>query len=141
MRESYRIYSAMCRLLAVAFAVVGVGLFAVPGVLASTIEFLGRFVGLTGEVTLGTGDLDHVLAVSLMACIVVLAVGTARRPEQLTPYVALLAAKVVSTAGFAYLAILGGSVWTLAALADGSVIVVLVVARSLASPSQSSEEP
>jgi len=132
--DSYHIYRLVCRILAIAFGVVGLAVLFLPGFLAASIEFVSGFVGLAGEIRIGAADLDHVLAVSLMGCLVVLALGSGRRPEQLPPYVALLAAKVVSTAGFTYLALTAGPAWVLPAVADGSVIAALVVARSLAAP-------
>lgn len=134
MNDSYYIYRMVCRVLAGAFAVVALAMLFLPGFLAASIEFVSSFIGLAGEIRIGAADLDHVLSVSLMACLVVLALGSGRRPEQLPPYVALLAAKIVSTIGFVYLALTVGPAWTLPAVADGSVIAALVVARSLAAP-------
>jgi lysylphosphatidylglycerol synthetase-like protein (DUF2156 family) len=139
MSRRSRIYPLVCRLFAVAFAAVLVALGGAPEWLATSLTRLCRALGLsTGEITIGPADLDYVLALSLMACIVVLAFNSATRPDHRGPFLALMVAKITSTIGFVVLAIGQGSVWVLPALADGIVAVGLLGARQF---DRAREEP
>lgn len=117
----------------IAFALVFVWLMALPGALSGLMNWAAGLFGLSGDLGFAAGDLDHVLSLSLMACITVLAAQSAHRPERIEPYAALLTAKAVSTGAFAYLAFVEGGAWVLPAVTDGIVIVGLVFARSFAS--------
>ena len=141
MQGSYKLYSTICWVFCAAFAAVLIGLALLPDQLVALMNWSTGLFGLGGEIGMGAGDLDHVLSLSLMSCIVVLAAYSAKRPQVEELFVALLTAKVVSTAGFAYLALIGGGVWILPTLTDGLVIVGLVVARRLGASEGTDREP
>lgn len=122
------IYARVARCWAGVFAVVGLAFLVAPGTVAATIEAVARAAHLQGSVETGGGRLWWVLAVSLMAVLTRLALASAQRPEDRTAYNALLTSKVVSTLGFAALAIQSGSAWWICAGADGFVAVTLVLA-------------
>lgn len=131
MDDDYPSYVAICWAFAASFLVVLVWLAVAPSTLVDLLNWQGRLFGFDGEVRLGAADLDHVLSLSLMACVVTLAVQSARHPESRQTFAALLVAKIVSTVGFGALLVLQGGVWLVPALADGSVAAGLFVARSL----------
>ena len=131
MKRPFAIYTGICWVFLVAFFVVLFALLLVPGWLVDMLNASAGLIGLGGNIELGSGDLDHVLSLSLMGCIIVLAGTSAARPRLEEPYWALLCAKAISTLGFTYLAVINGGAWILPAVADGSVIVGLVAARRL----------
>lgn len=131
MQKQYGLYKNICWFFFAAFLAVLLGLMLVPDQLVALMNWASGLVGLGGEITMGGGDLDHVLSLSLMGCIVVLAGYSAQRPQLREPYIALLTAKAISTGGFAYLAVIQGGVWIVPTLTDGFVIVGLVLARRM----------
>ena len=131
MNRKTRPYRGACWFFFAAFVVVLLALALMPGTLVDLLNGIARLAGLGGEIALGGGDLDHVLSLSLMGCITVLVGSSAARPKLWVPYAALMTAKAVSTAGFAYLAVLKGGAWILPAVADGAVIVGLMAARRM----------
>lgn len=138
--HNVKLYTTVCWLFAIAFFITMVALAVVPAELAALMNWGGEILGLSGKVTVGVGNLDYVLALSLMGCIVALGAGSAVNPEPKTPYLALLVAKAISTGGFGLLAVQAGTVWGLAAVADGLVIVGLVLARHLSFPEEMVDE-
>jgi hypothetical protein len=124
-------YRGACWVFFVAFVLVLLALALMPGQLVDLMNGIAGLFGLGGEITVGTADLDHVLALSLMGCITVLAGSSAARPKLWEPYAALMTAKFISTAGFGYLAFLHGGAWILPVLTDGAVIVGLMAARRM----------
>lgn len=141
MERDYGVYTSICWLFAAAFGLVLVGLTVWPTGVAKLVGWSGGIFGLSGEVTIGANDLDHILSLSLMACIFVLAVSTARNPASVETFAALMVAKVVSTLGFAYLAVGGASVWLVPALTDGFVAVLLAVTRIWGRVEAAAREP
>ena len=135
-----KLYVGICWVFVVAFFATMMALLVAPGQLAALMNWGGGVLGLSGEITMQAGDLDYVLTLSLMGCIVALAVGSAVNPEAKEPYFALLVAKSISTGGFALLAAGPDTVWILPAVADGLVIAGLVVARHLAFPTEMADE-
>ncbi|MFZ5481654.1 MAG: GMC family oxidoreductase N-terminal domain-containing protein [Myxococcota bacterium] len=114
----------LTRFWAVVFAIFGLGVALAPDLVARLIAWEGALVGLDGPVE--PGKLVHALAISLMACITVGAwTGDADR--------ALMAAKLTSTAAFAWLA-LRAPAWWVAAAADGFVALTLAIAARRGPP-------
>ncbi len=127
-------YVLVARLWAFVFVLVGLAFALIPERAVGGLESLGRSLGLSGTLASPPGTLWHVLALSLMVCVTGLAWQSARRPELAGPYRLLLAAKITSTAGFAFLALGGGSVWLLGAGGDGFVALTLWLARRSGRP-------
>jgi hypothetical protein len=124
----FRGYRRLCMMWAAVFALLGLACVIIPEQSGSWLDRLAHALGLRGEIVADAGSLFHVLAASLMSVLVLLALVTAIVPAAATPYYALLLSKLVSTVGFAYLA-LNASAWLLCALADGFVALTLYLAR------------
>ncbi|MCC6273036.1 MAG: hypothetical protein IT572_06175 [Deltaproteobacteria bacterium] len=77
------------------------------------------------------GTLWYILALSLMGIITVCAWRSASRPSDPDTYIALMAAKLISTLGFVLLAYRYGGAWLLAAAGDGFVAATLWASRRL----------
>jgi hypothetical protein len=114
----------------VVFGVVGCVFLLAPGKTGESLTALAAAFGLAGEIRTTCGDLWWALAVSLMATITVLALASAGDPRERSLFVALLTAKLTSTAMFVVLAAAQGGAWALCAAADGLVAASLVAARA-----------
>lgn len=124
----YALYRRVAGAWAVVFVLAGLAFMFVPDMVGQGLVALAAPLGLGGQVPTAPGSLWFVLAGSLMATISVLAVQTARRPEDGGPYVALMTAKLVSTVAFLFMAT-HGDIWLLCAICDGSIALSLAVAR------------
>lgn len=112
---------------ALAFAATGIGFVAWPEHIGAGLAAAGRWLHLSGQIDVQPGTLWHVLALSLMVSVTGLAMQCAQRPLDEAPYRLLMAAKIASTLGFAWLALDRGSIWLLAAATDGFVALSLAV--------------
>lgn len=124
------VYPMVARLWAAVFAFVGGIFLCAPGTLERFLNGLAGLLGLPGAVVLAVPSLWWVLALSLMSVLTVLAAASARRPDDATLYGLIVLSKLVSTAGFAALAMKHGGAWWLGAISDGFVAATLVLARA-----------
>ena len=124
-----RRYRLLAQFWSVAFVVTGLEFAFIPQFLSTQMHLAASLLGLTGHIDLAPGSLWHVIALSLMIAVTMLAWQTARRPEDPSPYVTLQTAKVSSTLMFLFLAATQGSIWLLCALTDGSIALSLFLAR------------
>ncbi len=125
-------YARVAFVWCVVFGVVGIAFAAAPGAVTEALSSLAAGLRLRGTFSGSFGpdaSFWHVLAVSLMAAVTGLAWVSARRPEAAAPYRILLAAKLVSTTGFAILAVRLAPAWILAAAGDGFVALTLWASR------------
>ena len=125
----HRQYRALAQFWCVAFVITGLEFAFVPGWLAGLMTELGQRVGLRGTVDLTPWTPWHVIALSLMIAVTVLAWQSAQRPEAPGPYVALQAAKVASTLLFLWLAVTDASIWLVSAATDGGIALSLWLVR------------
>jgi len=120
--NTYRIiakaWSAIFLLVALLF------LFA-PQWLGQSLTGLGRAIGLSGVIHAPANTPWHVLTLSLMGTLAVLAAVSARFPEKRSYYLIIVIAKGISVAGFLKLALASGTVWLLCAGADAFVALSL----------------
>ena len=124
-----RRYRLLAQFWSVAFVVTGLEFAWMPEFLSTQMHAAAALLGLSGHIDLTPGSLWHVIALSLMIAVTILAVQTARRPEARGPYLALQAAKISSTLMFLVLAATHGGIWLLCALTDGAIAVSLFAAR------------
>ncbi len=124
-----RRYSLLCQFWSLAFVVTGLLFAFAPRQLGQQMAAAGALLGLTGHVDWTPGTPWHVIALSLMLTVTLLAWQSARQPMARDPYVTLQAAKVFSTLLFSYLAVTDGSIWVLCAITDGSIALSLFLAR------------
>lgn len=123
-------YSVVATAWAIVFAFVALLFATLPDRVGSFLTKLAGFLGLGGRIESPGDTLWWVLALSLMVSVTGLAWHTARTPEAIGPYRILLAAKVTSTVGFAWLAWTAKApVWLLCAAGDGFVAITLWLAR------------
>ena len=122
---SHRCYSRVAYFWAWVFLIVGCLFGLMPTQVGQNLSAWAHLLGLSGAIASPTGNLWHVLSLSLMAAITVCAFWSARHPEQPGVYYALLVAKSVSTIGFTVLAITQAPAWILCAGGDGFVGVTL----------------
>jgi hypothetical protein len=127
--SAYRLYRRVAGAWAGVFVVAGLAFMLVPGLVGTGLVTLAGVLGLGGEVPTAPGSLWFVLTGSLMATISMLALQTARRPEESAPYVSLMTAKLVSTVAFLFLA-RHANIWLLCAACDGFIALTLAAARS-----------
>jgi hypothetical protein len=129
MRDATSRYRLLLHLWALVFAIVGLLFAFAPHFTGAALARLGALLALGGSLDTSPEGLWHPLAVSLMVAVTGLALLSASRPEARGPWLALLLAKLVSTAFFLRLARDGGAVWLIAAGADAFVALSLVLAR------------
>ncbi len=127
--SSQRRYRLLCQFWSLAFVVTGLLFAFAPRQLGQQMAAMGARLGLTGHVDWAPGSPWHVIALSLMLTVTLLAWQSARQPMARDPYVTLQAAKLFSTLLFLYLAATDGSIWLLCALTDGSIALSLFLAR------------
>ncbi|MCC7440305.1 MAG: hypothetical protein IT285_01650 [Bdellovibrionales bacterium] len=116
---------------AVAFLGVGILFVLVPVELTTGLNGMAEVLGLSPAMRGTGGELWHVLAISLMAVLVGLAAASARDPSDRRLSSLMILSKLVSTAGFVWLAFTLGSGWILCAVADGFVALTLVASRAI----------
>jgi hypothetical protein len=126
-----RLFSRLARFWSVCFLVFGLLFLAAPEAVGRWLTSLAGLFGLRGEIAAPAGTLWWVLTLSLMSTIVVLSAYCARHPRRREPYVALMTAKLVSSAGFLWLALWSGPAWLVCAVGDGFVALSLWAARRL----------
>ncbi len=124
------LYPIVARVWAVGFLLTGATFALQPQRVVAQLATLSGWVGLSGTVEAPAGNLWHVLALSLMASISLLAWQSAREPGRAGPFHTLLLAKMVSTFGFTILAVQAGSVWALCAATDAFIALTLWLARA-----------
>lgn len=100
----------------------------IPEQLAETLTQLAALLGLSGSITAPPHNLWHVLTFSLMGTLALLASKSAKEPTNACYLGILVAAKLISVAGFLWLTALYGSAWITCAVADGFVALTLVMA-------------
>ncbi|MBI1908851.1 MAG: hypothetical protein HYS22_01610 [Deltaproteobacteria bacterium] len=111
------------------FAAVGLILLFAPTALSAQLTQLATTLGLSGAITIPTGNLTYILSLSLMGGITGIAIGSARHPREIALYKSLLIAKLISTLGFLFLSWSDGTAWLLCAGADGFVALSLGLAH------------
>ncbi len=119
----------IARLWSVLFLAVGLSLLFYPTGMMHFLNRLAEWLRLSGKITIVPFSLDHILALSLMGTITLLADQLARHPERRELLWLLVAAKLFSTAGFLVLTFTTGSAWLLGALADAAVALSLWFVR------------
>lgn len=129
LRTPQRRYSLLARFWSLAFVVTGTLFALAPRQLGEQMHATARLLGLSGQIDVTPGTMWHVLALSLMVAVTLLAWQSARRPEDRGPYVTLQAAKIFSTATFLLLACTHGGIWVLCAITDGSIALSLFAVR------------
>lgn len=122
-------YSFVARFWAVVFFLVGLSFLIIPYEVAVSLNQIAHAVGLSGEITAPVGNLWQVLSLSLMSCVTLCAWFSANNPNEGGVYVALVVAKLVSTAGFIVLTTHLASAWLVCAVADGFVAITLMLSR------------
>ena len=127
LKKTTGLYSIVAKSWSVVFLVVGLLFLAIPAELGGNLTSLAHALGLNGEISAPAGNLWHVLSLSLMGALVLLAGTSARYPELKAPYVTLLVAKTISVIGFLALSRIIGSAWLLCAVADAFVAFTLFI--------------
>ena len=120
-------YIIVAKTWSVAFFIAGLLFLIFPAQLGQSLTHFANSIGLNGTILVPTGSLWHILTLSLMGTLVLLARTTARYPERQAPYVTLLSAKTISVAGFLVLSITNGPAWLLCALTDAFVAFTLFI--------------
>jgi hypothetical protein len=124
-----RRYRLLAQVWSVAFVVTGLEFALIPKFLSTQMHVAAGMLGLSGHIDLTPGSLWHIIALSLMVAVTMLAWQTARRPSDRGPYITLQIAKIASTLMFLFLAATQGGIWLLCALTDGSIALTLFLAR------------
>lgn len=127
-------YVWTARIWAVVFFLVGLGFALRPEATGSDLTAIANLFGVSGQVVSGPVDLWWVLTLSLMATITVLATWCSLQPQNAAPFVALMTAKLTSTAVFLILALTFSPAWLTGAVGDGFVALTLWLARRRARP-------
>ncbi len=124
-----RSYSLLARFWSLAFIATGLIFAFAPALLSQQMHAAAQLLGLGGDVDMTAWSMWHVIALSLMVAVTMLAWQSAQRPDERGPYVVLQTAKVFSTLTFLLLACTKGGVWLLCALTDGSIALSLFAVR------------
>lgn len=122
-----KLYALVARMWSGVFLIAGLIFLFLPSRLENFLTATGNAIGLSGSIESSPHTLWHILTLSLMGTIAVLAFLSSRSPETKGYYTALVTAKTISVAGFLCLAFLLGSVWLLCAFADAFVALTLVL--------------
>ncbi|MCH8317137.1 MAG: hypothetical protein IIA88_01350 [Bacteroidetes bacterium] len=123
-------YTIVAKIWSIAFFIAGLLFLIFPAQLGQSLTHFANSIGLNGTILVPTGSLWHILTLSLMGTLVLLARTTARYPERQAPYVTLLSAKTISVAGFLVLSITNGPAWLLCALTDAFVAITLFITHT-----------
>lgn len=125
-------FQGVCRLWAVVFGAAGLAFLLAPGQVAALLDALAGLLGGSPGVLAGRASLWYPLALSLMAVLAWLAWEAGRPGAPPLAFRALVLSKLVSTFGFAALAVTSAGAWWLCAGADGFVALTLLLARRAA---------
>jgi len=125
--RSEKSYSQLTGIWALVFFFVAMLFLFVPDLVVVSLNGLAELLGLSGTVTAPASTLWHVLALSLMGTLTVLAVTASKHPTEKTYYTTIVSAKMISVVGFTLLAIQFGSAWLICAVADGFVALTLAL--------------
>jgi len=134
LKKTTGLYVLVAKSWSIVFLVVGLLFLAIPAELGENLTSQAHALGLKGEISTQAGTLWHVLSLSLMGALVLLAWTSARYPGRQAPYITLLLAKTVSVIGFLGLSWTVGSAWLLCAGADAFVAFTLVITHPSAIP-------
>ncbi len=133
-QNAHHRYRLLAQFWSLAFVVTGLLFALAPERLGRDMQTTARLLGLDGTIDVAPWTMWHVIALSLMVTVTLLAWQTAREPEARAPYLTLQAAKLASTAIFVALALHHGGIWLLAAATDGSIALSLWLARRSFAP-------
>src|SRR5688572_20501794 len=122
-------YVWTARIWAAVFLLVGLGFAFRPEATGHDLTAIANLFGVGGEVVSGPRTLWWVLTLSLMATITVLSAWCSYAPENPAPFVALMTAKLTSTAIFLLLAAMFSPAWLTGAAGDGFVALTLWLTR------------
>ena len=125
--RSERTYSFIAKVWSIVFAFVGLSFLFIPDRIAELLNGLADISGLSGTITAPSGNLWHVLTISLMGILAVTASLSAKNPKAKPYYLALVIAKSISVAGFIFLMLQDGPAWVICAGADAFVALTLML--------------
>lgn len=122
-------YRKTARIWSLVFLAVGLCFLFAPEPTSRSLTGLARLLGLPGTLSFPAGNLGYILSLSLMGTIAFLADASAESPTNRSLYLSLMTAKLLSTAGFFWLAFREEPAWLVAAVGDGFVALTLWASR------------
>jgi len=122
-------YSTVAHIWAFVFAFVGLSFTFVPTQTALLLTKLANAIGLSGDIVFVSNDLAHILALSLMATLTVLASTSGSYPLDNIPFIGILVAKFTSVFFFTWMTITVCPAWAVCAFGDLFVAVTLLLFR------------
>ncbi|MDP6909345.1 MAG: hypothetical protein QF371_07565, partial [Flavobacteriales bacterium] len=125
--NSVKTYALVAKLWSLVFLLVALLFLFVPDFVADFLNGLAQMVGLSGEIPAPSSTLWHVLTLSLMGTLTILASISSKNPTERSYYITIVAAKTISVIGFLWLMYQFGSAWIICAGADGFVALTLVL--------------
>jgi len=128
-------YSLIAKTWSIVFLFVALLFLFVPAFVADFLNGLAEAIGLSGEIPAPSSTLWHVLTLSLMGTLTILASISSENPTERSYYITIVAAKTISVLGFLWLMTQSGSAWLICAGADGFVALTLVLTFPKIKPS------
>lgn len=125
--RSKKTYSLLARTWSLVFFSVALLFLFAPSSVAGLLNGLAQTIGLSGEIQAPSSTLWHVLTISLMGTLTILASLSAKNPTNQSYYMVLVCAKAISVIGFLWLTMQHGSAWLICAAADGFVALTLML--------------